>query len=93
MAAPKLISAVVAPGRTVFAEGVSSKAWDADQKREIDVVKPGPARGPGETVSLPEGEVARLRKLGFLLVDGAATVITAPGPMFDVKEGPQIKVA
>ncbi|MEX3961030.1 hypothetical protein AB4Y42_02250 [Paraburkholderia sp. EG286B] len=93
MAAPKLVSAVVAPGRTVFSEAVVSKVWDADAKRDVDVVKPGDPKGPGETVSLPEPEVKRLRALGFLLKEGAEPGASAPGPSFGTTEGPQIKVA
>lgn len=93
MAGPKLVAAVVAPGRTVYTKAPAAKAWDADQKREVDIVKAGGAKGPGETVSLPEAEVKRLRSLGFLLAEGAVPVVTAPGPSFDSAEGPQIKVA
>lgn len=93
MAGAKTVTAVVAPGRTVFSEAVKSTAWDADAKREIEVVKAAGQKGPGETVSLPEAEVKRLRALGFLLKDGAEPVETGPGPVFSASEGPQIKVA
>lgn len=89
----KTVTATVAPGRSVYADPVSSKAWDADSKREVDVVKPGKPKGPGETVTLPEAEAKRLIDLGFLLAPNAAVIPTAPGPTFSVNEGPQIKVA
>lgn len=93
MAAPKLVSAVVAPGRTVFSEAFSAKAWDVESKRDVEIVKAAGPKGPGETVSLPEAEVKRLRSLGFLLAEGASPVVTTAGPSFDVSEGPQVKVA
>lgn len=89
MAAPKLVSAVVAPGRTVYAETEAYKAWDADSKREIDVVKARNPKGPGESVSLPEPEVARLRALGFLLAEGAVAVVK-DGPAIATDEGPRV---
>jgi len=88
----KAITAIVAPGKTVYTEAVSAKVWDAEAKREVDVVKAGGPKGPGEKVSLPEDEVKRLRALGFLLASDAAPVPTAPGPSFGVTEGPQVKV-
>ncbi|WP_343618811.1 hypothetical protein [Ralstonia sp.] len=90
----KAITAIVAPGKTVYTEAVTAKAWDAEAKREVEVVKAGGPKGPGEAVSLPENEVKRLRALGFLLAqDAEPSPPTAPGPSFGVDEGPQIKVA
>lgn len=90
----KAITAIVAPGKTVYTEAVSAKVWDAEQKREVDVVKAGGPKGPGESVSLPENEVKRLRALGFLLAHDAGPAIpSSPGPSFGINEGPQVKVA
>ena len=91
MAGAKLISAVVAPGRTVFSDAQSSKGWDPDGKREVDIVKASKPKGPGETVSLPEDEVIRLRGLGFLLKSDATPVDNKSGPSLTVNEGPQIR--
>lgn len=93
MAGAKTVTAVVAPGRTVFSEAVKSTVWDVDAKRDVEVVKAAGQKGPGETVSLPEAEVKRLRALGFLLKEGVEPVETASAPMFNASEGPQIKVA
>ena len=89
MAAPKLISAIVAPGRTVYHETETYKEWDADSKREIDMVKARNPKGPGDLVSLPEPEVARLRALGFLLAEGSIAVVK-DGPAIATDEGPKV---
>ena len=92
--APQRVAAIVAPGRTVYAEAVTAKVWDPDSKSHFDRVKAAGPRGPGETVELPAEEVWRLRAAGFLLPEGvrAASVAVQPGPQVAVSDGPSVRV-
>jgi hypothetical protein len=78
--APKMVEGVVARGRTVLAptdecEVVGYKDDGTPRFRFKD--KP---YGPGEKVSLPEAEIAHLRRTGFLVDPDLKVVDVATGP-------------
>lgn len=93
MAAPKLVDAIVAPGRCVHADVVKYQAWDGEKKAMVDAYRAGKAVGPGGKVSLPQDEVERLEALGFLVKSGAVPLPTGNGPTFGTDEGPSIAEA
>jgi hypothetical protein len=66
--APRLVSAIVAPGHTIMIDGSPNAR----------------AAGPGETVELPESEVEFHRQRGFLLdTDGRQRMPDENGPSWD----------
>ena len=78
--APKMGEGEVARGRTVLAptedrEVVGYKDDGTPRFRFID--KPF---GPGETVKLPEGEIAHLRRTGFIVDPDIKVADVATGP-------------
>jgi hypothetical protein len=53
----------------------------------------GKSYGPGEEVTLAAGEIAQLRKAGFLTSPGEVELPRGDGPVFSPSDGPTIKVA
>lgn len=77
---PSMAEGEVARGRTVLAP--------TDQREVVGYKDDGTPRfrfvdrsfGPGETVKLPEGEIAHLRRTGFLVDPDLRVVDVATGP-------------
>ena len=78
--APKMTDGVVARGRTVLAP--------TDEREVVGYKDDGTPRfrfkdrsyGPGETVNLPEGEIAHLRRAGFIVDPEKKVADVATGP-------------
>ena len=78
--APKLVEGVVARGRTVLAatDEVETVAYKDDGTPRYRYKHK--EHGPGETVKLPEGEIAHLRRTGFLVDPDLKVADVATGP-------------
>jgi hypothetical protein len=93
MAAVKMVTATVAPRKTVYVGAEKKTIWDADSKRDVPQVKASQPKGPGEQIELPEDEIIRLRKLGFLTDPDAEQIAVGNGPTFGTAGGPTVQAA
>ena len=83
---PKLVEGVVAPRRTVAAP--------SDERQVVGYADDGTPKfrfvdkhyGPGETVTLPEDDVKRLRRAGFLVDPDTKAVPVDIGPTFKTED-------
>ena len=68
---PKLVTATVAPGRTVLHTPHFATGEVAEPEREYR---------PGEQLEMPAAEVRRLRELGFLIDPSGGQIVALGGP-------------
>ena len=90
MVAAKLMRAMVARGRTVYAPDPSKRQivgrGDDGRPMEMAVIV---EHGPGSELELPADEVMSLRASGFLIDPGTPEVPRSEGPTFGREEQPR----